>query len=235
MDSTMADSSPHSEISYQDMAGHRSPMTLRLTGYIAGSSIQILVDGCSTHNFVQSRVARHLGLAIEAAPTITVLVGNGDRLSSEGIVKKLPVRILNHLITIDLLVLPIFGVDMVLGFQWLAQLGPMLFYYGRLSLEFMDGDTKIQLLGELSPSSPQMGYHAVRRLAVTGSYEALFQLEIQSIPKPTSVCENAELNDLLQSYSSVFDFPSGLPPSLVQDHSNHLQPGSEPALNAITV
>ncbi|KAG9452940.1 hypothetical protein H6P81_005844 [Aristolochia fimbriata] len=69
-----------SAISYNAMVGGVSPNTLRFTGQIQGKLVQVLLDGGNTHNFIQSRVAKFLGLPIEVVPNFFVLVGNGDRL-----------------------------------------------------------------------------------------------------------------------------------------------------------
>ncbi|PKI37595.1 hypothetical protein CRG98_042019 [Punica granatum] len=45
-----------SAISYHALTGSISPTTLRFTGHVHGTPVQVLVDGGSTHNFVQARV-----------------------------------------------------------------------------------------------------------------------------------------------------------------------------------
>ena len=45
----------HSSISYQALFGEDLPTTLRFTGVVNGSKIQILIDGGSSHNFIQAR------------------------------------------------------------------------------------------------------------------------------------------------------------------------------------
>ncbi|KAH0653300.1 hypothetical protein KY289_030978 [Solanum tuberosum] len=67
----------HSAISYNALAGGSSPSTLRFTGQVNGTSIQILVDKGSTHNFIQERVARFLQLSIETISNFPVVVGSG--------------------------------------------------------------------------------------------------------------------------------------------------------------
>ena len=37
---------------------------------------------------------------------------------------------------VDLILLPIYGADIVLGVQWMRQLGPVLFDYNQLWVEF---------------------------------------------------------------------------------------------------
>jgi len=51
------------QISLHALSGTRASETLRLRGYIATHPICVLVDGGSTHNFIQKQVAHALGLA----------------------------------------------------------------------------------------------------------------------------------------------------------------------------
>jgi len=64
-----SDPDPHStleslnvHISIHTLTGQTAPQTLRVQGIIGRSTITILVDNESTHNFVQERVAKFLGL-----------------------------------------------------------------------------------------------------------------------------------------------------------------------------
>ena len=73
-----------SKISLHALTGSTDPRTLRLTGYIHGKPITILVDSGSTHNFVQPRVAELLRLTISPANPFDVTVGNGSTISCQG-------------------------------------------------------------------------------------------------------------------------------------------------------
>ncbi|GMJ03418.1 hypothetical protein HRI_004011000 [Hibiscus trionum] len=81
----------HSTISFNALAGYHTPTTLRVSGTIQGNPVRILIDGGSTHNFIQSRVAKHLALPVTDTPNFTVLVGNGQRLQNEGCAKEVQV------------------------------------------------------------------------------------------------------------------------------------------------
>jgi phosphoketolase len=48
-----------------------------MMGQIAKSEVTILVDGGSTHNFVQDRIAKFLNLQAQPTNTLKVMVGNG--------------------------------------------------------------------------------------------------------------------------------------------------------------
>ncbi|PKI47002.1 hypothetical protein CRG98_032627 [Punica granatum] len=104
-----------STISYRTLAGSISPTTLRFTGHIHGTPIQVLVDGGSTHNFVQARVAKFLGLPIEPSPVYLVLVRSSERLLCEGIIRSVPLSIQRYELPLDFYVLQLHGSDMVLG------------------------------------------------------------------------------------------------------------------------
>ncbi|XP_042488211.1 uncharacterized protein LOC122068424 [Macadamia integrifolia] len=162
------------EISYHSLVGTQSPTTLRFTGYVDGKAIQILVDGGRAHNFVQSRVAQHLGLAVETSPNVIVMVGSGNRLTCEGLVPQL-------------------------------QLGPVLFDYSKLTLEFEEKGQRITLVGNSSQVLTELQYHNVRRVLETGVVAALFQLELQSVEQDQMGGDNTEIQSLLQTYEPVFE------------------------------
>nr|GEX49229.1 Ty3/gypsy retrotransposon protein [Tanacetum cinerariifolium] len=74
--------------------GQFVPRTLKVAGSINGHSVVALIDGGSTHNFIQTRLAKHLGLTIQPSPHLQVTVGNGDTV---GLPKRLlPTRPFDH-------------------------------------------------------------------------------------------------------------------------------------------
>ncbi|KAE8692295.1 hypothetical protein F3Y22_tig00110847pilonHSYRG00263 [Hibiscus syriacus] len=54
-------------VSFNALAGCLTPNTLRFMGEVHGRQVRILIDGGSTHNFVQSQVAKYLGLPVMTA------------------------------------------------------------------------------------------------------------------------------------------------------------------------
>ncbi|GAV88904.1 RVP_2 domain-containing protein [Cephalotus follicularis] len=102
-----------------------SEQTLRLNGVVNGKAICILIDGGSTHNFIQAQVASYLGLAITQSQHFTVQVGNGQSLSCLGLCSQVQVTMQHQSFTINLFVIHLQGADIVLGVQWLQLLGPV--------------------------------------------------------------------------------------------------------------
>jgi len=90
---------------------------IRFTGFIQGHKIQILIDGGSSDNFIQPRVAKFLHLPIYQTPRLKVLVGNEEQLECEGEVQNIPVQIQGHSLYISAYVLPIAAAELVLGSQ----------------------------------------------------------------------------------------------------------------------
>lgn len=82
LDSSTAN--PSSAISYHALTGQYSPQTLFLQGLIHSTSVQVLIDSGSTHNFLQERLAKHIGIVIQPAPHFTVIDGNGEALHCSG-------------------------------------------------------------------------------------------------------------------------------------------------------
>ena len=99
--------------------------------------MSILIDGGSTHNFVHHRVVTTLRLTTTAMAPLRVTVGNGDELKCQQTCPNIEVTIQQHAFVIDFHVLPICGVDLVLGVQWLKTLGPVLTDYTTLTMKFM--------------------------------------------------------------------------------------------------
>ena len=133
-------------ISSHAFLGVTVPRTLKLYGSIKDTSLLILVDGGSTNNFIAPTIATSLGLPVTSTPKFHVMVGSGAYLYCQGMCR-VPVTIQNIVFLVDFYVLPIEGVELVLGVQWLQQLGPILFDYNTLTMGFFWGDQFITFKG----------------------------------------------------------------------------------------
>lgn len=86
-------------------------------GFIHQHQVHILVDGGSTHNFIQTNKAIELGLAQSPTPLLKVLVGSGEELKCSKVCKEVQLEIQGNLFTVDLFLLNMSGSDVVLGAQ----------------------------------------------------------------------------------------------------------------------
>jgi hypothetical protein len=63
-------------------------------------------------------------------------VANGDCVTSSGVYSKLHISIDDEAFDITCYGLPLVSFDIVLGVQWLRSLGPILWNFSALSMEF---------------------------------------------------------------------------------------------------
>jgi len=218
------------QISLHALMGHTIPQTLRMLGQIHNHSLSVLVDSGSTHNFIQERVARQLGLKLIPTQAFQVLVGNGEELNCLFMCQQIALNIDSHLFSVDLFVLPLSGAEMVLGVQWLRTLGPTLTDYEHLTLAFCRDSKIIQLMGQPKPGLEESSLHQLKRLISTNATDTLLQLHYipnQPISPPTQPY-SPEIDHLLSSFSHVFSEPQNLPPPRPTDHKIPITNNSNP-------
>ncbi|VFR00835.1 unnamed protein product [Cuscuta campestris] len=130
---------------------------------------------------------------------------------------------------IDLYVLQIHGHDVVLGVQWLRQLGRVAHDYEKVTMEFTWLGQGVTLRGE-SPTAKLMTFNQLRTLHASKDVEAYVELMAiqetkQDTPDPPLP---AAITQLLDEFGAVFEEPKGMPPRRDADHRIFLQPGTKP-------
>lgn len=84
--------------------------------------VVVLIDSGSTHNFLDSGVAKKAKLPICAEKNVRVRVANGDHVVSEGLGRNVKVLMQGNFFTVNLFVMELVGCHMVLGIHWLQSL-----------------------------------------------------------------------------------------------------------------
>nr|GMD47253.1 Transposon Ty3-G Gag-Pol polyprotein [Ipomoea batatas] len=217
------------------MAGPGAPRSLRLTGIVHGTSLQILIDGGSTHNFIQPKVAEQLQLPVCSISAFRVYIGNGDSLRCTQKCDAVPLWLQDHLFTTDLFILPIKGPDIVLGVQWLQELGKVTHDYAGVSKEFNWRGEHVCLQGTQSPQAKQVSYSHLCALLDSDEIHSCYEispLKLEEQDTQTNVSWPSDIPDkileVLQHHVNLFGAPNGLPPRRLFDHHIHLNPGSAP-------
>jgi hypothetical protein len=126
----------HLEISLHVITGSPNPETMRLIGSVKSFGITILVDSGSSHNFVDPVVVAKLQVVIHKDSRLAVKVANGQIVHTEGYSPALPVKVQGTNFSAEFYLLPLRGCDMVLGVHWLRSLGPILWDFSKLTMEF---------------------------------------------------------------------------------------------------
>jgi predicted aspartyl protease len=110
-----------------------------------------LVDTGSTHTFIREAVATQLGLQVALRPGLSIKAANRDNVASSGIYPKLRVTIAEETFNITCYVLPLASFNIVLGVQCLRSLGPILWNFNALSMEFWRLGRKVRWVGLGAP------------------------------------------------------------------------------------
>ncbi|XP_066344504.1 uncharacterized protein [Miscanthus floridulus] len=116
------------------VAGVACGGTMQLIVAVGAASLVALLDSDSTHNFISAGAADRTGLRVEPRPRLTAVVANGERVACPGVIRAAPVTIADTSFNIDLFVMPLAGFDVVLGTQWLATLGPVVWDFAAPSM-----------------------------------------------------------------------------------------------------
>nr|GEU98885.1 transposon Ty3-G Gag-Pol polyprotein [Tanacetum cinerariifolium] len=82
-------SEPHAKVSFHAITGTIHPQTLRLPSKIKNKDVVVLIDGGSTHNFIDHALVDRFGLIIDREITFEVIVGNREKEICPGRVKEL--------------------------------------------------------------------------------------------------------------------------------------------------
>lgn len=154
--------------------GNVVPSTLKLAGSINGQEVLILVDGCSTNNFIQSCIISHLKLVVKPSSHRHVTIGNGEAHTCESECSGSSLKVGDAIFTVDVILLPIYSADYILGVQWLLQLGPVVFDDGNLWMEFDFLGTRVRLHSLTQPRSQLARPASLRKMDSNGAH--LFHL-----------------------------------------------------------
>nr|GEZ22140.1 transposon Ty3-G Gag-Pol polyprotein [Tanacetum cinerariifolium] len=188
------------EISFHAISGAILPQTLRLPGRIQNKDVVVLLDGGSTHNFVDQELVNHLGLQVDPTVNFSVVVANREKLACTGRVQNLSLIVQGCVISTDFFVLPVAACLIVLGSHHKLQ-GLKASKLSALKSHELMGICDAALLLQIVPVLPQ------------------FQPELSP---------SLSIQKVLTDFCKVFQEPSGLPSPRFHDHSIPLLPGSKP-------
>ncbi|KAL1533371.1 hypothetical protein AAHA92_33261 [Salvia divinorum] len=214
------------------LASSVKPRSFRIIGAINQTPVSVLIDGGSTHNFINPTVAEKLSLHLQPISHFRVFVGNGDSLCCSYVCPQTLIVLQGHKFDIDLFILKVKGPDVVLGVQWLQDLGDVTNNYQKLTMTF-DWDALPVILHGEGPSPRPISYNALFHLLARDPPYELFELvplpgTCEASPKQPLQPMQPQIQALLEAYPSVFEIPSGLPPARQWDHHIHLAANTKP-------
>ena len=211
--------------------------TMCIQGSVKNQKLVILVDTGSTHNFVDQSVIKRVGAPLQPIASLMVTVANGEKLRSQEFCAALQFEVQGESVLADFFVLPLRGCDMVLGVQWLVTVGPILWDFQQLTMQFSIGARLVKWQGLMAGQLFLMTKKQAAKLCVmegkgtcalmlTGSSQS--QLQSLYASKEGSRVLPPDLQHLLNQYAHLFAIPTGLPPPRTHDHSISLTDETQP-------
>ena len=132
-------------ISCNALVGITTPQNLNIEGHIKKKKVIVLIDSCSTHNFIHCKVAKELNCFLYLAPECQVMVANGGTINCSGKCHNIKLTMGEYVFNSPMLSIAMGGADVVLGVQWLQYLGIVAFNFPELFLNFFTEGKQVEL------------------------------------------------------------------------------------------
>ncbi|XP_052203138.1 uncharacterized protein LOC127808607 [Diospyros lotus] len=210
------------KVSLHALAGSAGPQTMQVTAMLKGKVASLLINNGSTHNFISTKVAHKLQIPTTIIEPFEVRVASGERLAGTQQCKAVSLKIQHIYVSVDLYVIPLAGVDIVLGVQWLAQLGKVVFDYKQMAMEFTLGGRQVRLSMQQG-TTRAVEVYVVQKLVRAGS--ECYAIQIASQPRASENFQSTDVPQLptdvqvvLAKFPTVVQEPTNLPPSRPFDH-----------------
>ena len=121
--------------------------TMRITGIVKNCPLHILIDSGSTHNFLNLETAKRLHCRTWVIQLSQVSVANGSKMLSTTMCKDFSWVFHGQDFSTNVMLLPLGSYEIVLGVQRLSTLGPIMWDFEKLQMEFVYKGKKQVLRG----------------------------------------------------------------------------------------
>ena len=96
----------------------------------------VLIDSGSTHNFIHCKLAKVLNCFVYLAPEFRVMIADGGTINCSWKCYNINLSMGEYLLNSPMISIPMGGVDVVLGFQWLQSFGTVDFNFKKKFMKF---------------------------------------------------------------------------------------------------
>jgi len=153
------------------------------------------------------------------------MVANGGTINFSGKCHYIKLTMGEYVLYSPIISIPMGGVDVVRGVQWLQSLGTIAFNFQEIFLKFFGEGKEVELRGITGKLANIINSNCMKKPLKKEKISIIAQLcslEVQTLKSSISL----NLQKVLHNHSKVFETPKGLPH--IRDHAIHLIPGSVP-------
>ena len=213
------------EISLHALTDWTATKTMRVTAKIGTHDVVVLIDSGSTHNFISDKVAALLHLPVVPTAPFHVRVANSQPLKCQGRFDNIHILLQGIPFSITFYSLPLNGLDLVLGVQWLEQLGSVVCDWKQMTMEFQWANKPRLLQGSRAQNLQQASLEAIAKDMRHTSFIFAICLQPPAVPHQTIPLD---MQTLIEDFAAIFEEPQQLPPVREVDHCISLKEGTKP-------
>eukprot|EP00253_Pinus_taeda_P028807 PITA_28807 len=133
--------------SCNELAGITTPQAIRIEGHIKKKKVIVLIDSGSTHNFIHCKIAKEVNCFLYPAPECQVMVASGGIVNCSRHYHNIKLSMGEYVLNNPILSIPMGGVDVVLGVQWLQSFSTIAFNFQELFMKFCVEGKEVELRG----------------------------------------------------------------------------------------
>jgi hypothetical protein len=163
-------------ISLNALTGFFAPQTLNLIDYIKHKKVIILVDSGITHNFIHHRISEETHFYIHVVNNFQIMIDNGGSMKCGGCCENVCLQIGDYHLKSHMFSINMSSCDIVLGADWLRNLGPILMDFKELTMQF-DQEGQQYKFQVITVGSPKIiSSHHMEKMLKKGHSSVISQL-----------------------------------------------------------
>ncbi|KAK0589789.1 hypothetical protein LWI29_018546 [Acer saccharum] len=125
---------------------NNSTQIMRILGRHKRKRLHILIDIGSTHNFLDTKVAKAMGRTLSPINPLLVEAAGSD-INCSAIYRQFEWELQGVIFKTDLYIIPLGATKMVLGVQWMLTLGDITWNLNKLKMKFQVSGKVLELNG----------------------------------------------------------------------------------------
>jgi hypothetical protein len=192
--------------------------TMKIDGRLEHVGVEVLIDSGASHNFISPALVTALGLTLTPSNIKRIKLGDGHKVLTEGVCKRVSLTLGTNCFEIDALVLELGGLDVILGVSWLSTLGKVVMDWKDLTMQFLHQGEMVTLQGHRGKSLSQS--------CLNSFLEGLWNNEEK--PAESNKQIQKKIMEVLTDFPGVFKEQIALPPERSQVHQINLLPNHGP-------